>query len=620
MDAERNVRLPERDLCDSQYDAPVGVDNEWKVLVNCQMEQSLIEMEAWRRAWMPVFDIKPDPYTADIAQTESAKYILDEFLDRENFYLESLLADQNRDKYWTGVYFCGLRVEIDIQKVPLKQKVNDNIGAQVFGKIETTEQIRENYLMTPANVPLRYFRCDDRVLRQSDFRKAEDCFMVETISPATFYQRYKDNPIYNQDAVNSAMPIMQVDPAYWVQSIIWQIDIYHYFNRITKKYWIMVNRESLLLDTFMLYKHWQLPFSVGQCFPNVSCIYGFSIPRKVRVWKGYKNNILQNIIDGSRMWSWILLATSEDPTDGDLELIPWWVSLAKFNGGIQNMKQIDTRVDINWGISALSIIDDEVRKDTGIDQSAPVWPQANTLGQTEIIEENKALRQRASDQLRDLRLDRALTLTLSNIAQFAPHLLKKITEIKDSKTWKVIGSSEERPMIQVKNVTVKKRKVGGKEKVEEIIEDYGNYGYLELNPETLDWQLTVRVTTPSTMNKVLKSMAKDKADLLLAKRMEMEQMLWPDRAEELLPRKQVMEQYKQANGIDENMNPTTKKSQAKKKVMELAKKVKDLINLPQQNANPNQMAIPKQNTGTTPASPEWILAWAGGIQQGTMWI
>lgn len=30
-----------------------------------------------------------------------------------------------------------------------------------------------------------------------------------------------------------------------------------------------------------------------------------------------------------------------------------------------------------------------------------------------------------------------------------------------------------------------------------------------------------------------------------------------------------MEQYKQANGIDENMNPTTKKSQAKKKLMAL---------------------------------------------------
>lgn len=619
MDAERNPWLPEWDLCDAQYDAPVWVDNEWKVLVNCQMEQSLIEMEAWRRAWMPVFDIKPDPYTADIAQTESAKYILDEFLDRENFYLESLLADQNRDKYWTGVYFCGLRVEIDVIKVPDKQEVGSAVWEVVYGKKKTHDEVRENYLMTPASVPLRYFRCDDKVLRQSDFRKAEDCFMVETLSPATFYQRYKDNPTYNQQAVNSATPIMQVDPAYGVQSIIWQIDIYHYFNRITKKYSIMVNRESLLLDTYMLYKHGQLPFSVGQCYPNVSCIYGFSIPRKVRVWKGYKNNILQNIIDWSRMWSGILLATSEDPTDGDLELIPGGVSLAKFNWGIQNMKQIDTRVDINWGISALGIIDDEVRKDTGIDQSAPVWPQANTLGQTEIIEENKALRQRASDQLRDIWLDRALTLTLSNIAQFAPHLLKKITEIKDKETGQVIGESAERPMIQIKNVTVKKKKVNWSEKVEEIIEDFGNYGYLELNPETLDWQLTVRVTTPSTMNKVLKSMAKDKADQLLAKRIEMEQILWPDRAEELLPWADVMEQYKQANGIETDMNPTTKKSQAKKKVKILAGKVRDLINLPQ-NANPNQAAIPQQNTGGMQAQPEWVMAWAWGMQQATMWI
>ena len=45
MDAERNKMLFERATCDSQYEAPVLSDNEGKVLINCQLAQSLMEME-----------------------------------------------------------------------------------------------------------------------------------------------------------------------------------------------------------------------------------------------------------------------------------------------------------------------------------------------------------------------------------------------------------------------------------------------------------------------------------------------------------------------------------------------------------------------------------------------
>lgn len=64
--------------------------------------------------------------------------------------------------------------------------------------------------------------------------------------------------------------------------------------------------------------------------------------------------------------------------------------------------------------------------------NAPFAEQAPTLGQTEILEENKALRQKSKDQLRDMRLDDALTKTLCNIKQFAHILLAETKEIKDS--------------------------------------------------------------------------------------------------------------------------------------------------------------------------------------------
>lgn len=117
-----------------------------------------------------------------------------------------------------------------------------------------------------------------------------------------------------------------------------------------------------------------------------------------------------------------------------------------------------------------------------------------------------------------------LTHTLYNIAQFAPHLLKKHTDVKVD--GKVVGKASVRPQIQVQNVSVKKER--GQIVIEE---DYGNYGYLELTPETLDGDLTVRITTPSTWNKTLTSLAKDKAKELVSSYLELAQVFGPDALE-----------------------------------------------------------------------------------------
>jgi len=99
-------------------------------------------------------------------------------------------------------------------------------------------------------------------------------------------------------------------------------------------------------------------------------------------------------------------------------------------------------------------------------------------------------------------LDKALTMMLDNIAKFAPVVLRVITDLK-------VGSEEmplvQRPKIQIKDVKVNKKK--GKQYIEE---DYGSYGYLELNPETLTGDMTVNVVTPSTFNATLSSIQKER--------------------------------------------------------------------------------------------------------------
>jgi hypothetical protein len=89
--------------------------------------------------------------------------------------------------------------------------------------------------------------------------------------------------------------------------------------------------------------------------------------------------------------------------------------------------------------------------------NAPFESAADTLGQTEIIEENKQLRYKAIDEARDLALDDALYMTLQNISQFAPILLKRKQVIKND-DGEIIKEIEKRPTIQIKNVSIKKEK------------------------------------------------------------------------------------------------------------------------------------------------------------------
>lgn len=67
---------------------------------------------------MPKFDVKPDPFTPNIQEVEASKYVLDEFLDRENFYKQQMLADQRGEQYGTRVLYDGLRMEIQTIREP----------------------------------------------------------------------------------------------------------------------------------------------------------------------------------------------------------------------------------------------------------------------------------------------------------------------------------------------------------------------------------------------------------------------------------------------------------------------------------------------------------------------
>lgn len=579
MDSERQSGIidwiTEWKVCEEQYIAPTAEDNEGNFVPNSLMEQNTIEMELWRRAGMPKFDVKPDPFTANIAEAEAAKYVLDNFLDRENFYKQQMEADQRGEIYGTRVFYTWLRMEREIVKELNAEKT---VGSSPWAEFYDTNNYKENeritYFMTPMALKIQDLLIDDRNFRQPDFDLAEDCVMIERLAPETFRQRYEDNKLFNQDVVKSSFPINDEQTSLQTIPSRGQIVLYHYFNKITKTYGIVVNKNWLLYEGALTYVHGKLPFSVGQCYPNAMCICWRSTPRKLRSEKAFENDLYESTMKAARLTASKILITSWEPTE-DIITVPWTISLAKFNGGIEGTKDIDTRVDILPMLKATEIVESKKRQNTWVDINAPFQEQAPTLWQTEIIEENKAMRQRAKDTLRDMRLDDALTKTLCNIKQFAPILLATRKEIVLDDN--VIKKTYEFPKLTLKNVSVKKTKDWPV-----FTEDLWNIWYLELKPDTIQWNLTVRVVTPNTINKTLVALEKERVKEMIDNFILLAKIVWLERVEEYVPLKDIMDKMTQVYGYSRDMTPSTKLAEKKKALYDQIKSIRDMIKAAQE--------------------------------------
>ena len=79
----------------------------------------------------------------------------------------------------------------------------------------------------------------------------------------------------------------------------------------------------------------------------------------------------------------------------------------------------------------MEVINAEIRQDTWEDPRAGFEAPEDTLGQTEIVEENKTIRVKSIHESRDIALDKALTYTLQNIAYELKRRKKELPIFKE---------------------------------------------------------------------------------------------------------------------------------------------------------------------------------------------
>lgn len=625
MKSVREPFLAEWTMCDDQYAAEIYEDNRGKLYVNNKMEQGLMEFELGRTAWLPAFDVKPDWYRVDVQKLEASRYTLDYFLDKEMFYKEHRAWRIDKGIYGTGIFYTGIRMEVDT--VPVYGGTAANTTDAFFNNNEQKEEKRISWFFTPKNLPIRLVLFDDRVMWQSNFRLCEDCIMIELITHEELTQRYEWVKGFDQKVIEEAIPCALEERYYGKQNVNDKmIILYHYMNKRDKTYAINVNQSSMLYEGKLPYPDGELPIVVCQHYPMNSCLYGIGICNKVRMEKAYKNNMLQYIIDGARLGSGKLIAVwgSGESVDGDIFVSSGEISLARFTNSMTDMRDIDTRVDINGPLAVIEQIDKQVVVNTGLNLQSVFEPPAEQLGTVEIIEENKQIRNKSIDEARDHAIDDSYTKVLKNIALFAPELLKETKKVLVD--GKEVGEvTVTRPQIQIPGVTIEKN---WKQSV--ITKDMGNYGYLELWPETLDSGLCVRIVTANTYNSTMAVIEKNKMNEMLTKYVEMAQIpgMLPILQQEM-PLEQILQKYKVVFWLDDKaLVADTKQDKIRKENDEKISSIQALLKTAQ-NVQPTQAPGWEQSPqGADPAM--WmqdVALWTGnpvppgggGEVQGALW-
>jgi len=136
-----------------------------------------------------LYDIVPDGYRADVKKLETARYVLEYFIDKEKRWTENRRWKMDKSKYGTGIFFTGIRQDIDI--VPTYKEKDETSTVDAFwDQKQMVEETRTGWKFSPQNVPIRMFLMDDRAMRQSDFNRVQDCIMLEFLTKEELEQRY----------------------------------------------------------------------------------------------------------------------------------------------------------------------------------------------------------------------------------------------------------------------------------------------------------------------------------------------------------------------------------------------------------------------------------------------
>ena len=473
----RAKRQPFDALWDSyevQRNAVSFYDNNGELQANIPLEKTLWEIHMGRTNGKATFDIVPD-WQADRNELEPTRYSMNFFLNgkwKDNFWEENKYMRENRWMYGSGIFFTGPRNYKDVQW-NLKDNAEVSSNTDLLKQANFNRVMNETWFFFPKSIHPKDFFIDDNAYWQPNVQYADDCIYKEKVTATEFNNRYANNSAFvNTQTVQywrDINPKNRDDTSIDVRHVI----LYHYFHRVTKKYIIMANENVIIYNGLYLYNDGKLPFVNIQFYANSNRFWGEGIPERVFYLKVYKSEILQDMLSGAAMSSWVhMIVGNDDQIGQDWQLWGRWLNLWRTTWGMDHPQQINTSPNLTYFSNVLELLDKYVITDSGINPMEAAETDAPTLWQQELIEANKSVRNSSVDENYNLGLWDAMTQMLDRIKQFAPALLKQTIKSKDGKVLKTIF-----PKITVPNMKIEKK--NGKQI---FTEDIGKFWYFELKP------------------------------------------------------------------------------------------------------------------------------------------
>ena len=594
------------DNFDNNVTAVSFYDNEWNLNVNIPLEKTLKEIYMWRTDWKISYDIVPDGQ-ADVEELQPAKYALNFFLDwnwKDNFWKENKRNRDLKSHYGSAIFYTWIRKYIDY-RYDIKEDADINWNEDLLSEKNFEEKENITWFFHPKAIHPRDFYVDDNAYGSPDMQKAEDCIYKEKLTATELELRYWRDKTFNIDGV-----WYYIDPEPKNKNDEWvsnrSILLYHYFNRITKTYLIVANRKHIIYSGKYLYNDGKLPFDNIQHYTNENRFRWEWIPERVSYLKAYKSEVFQDILTGAEMASWInLVVWNDDEVGQDWTIWGRQMNLWRTTWWADRVQPINTSINLWFFTAVLDLIEKQVTIDTWINPTEQFDPISDKVGIVEIMEANKAVRNRSVDENYNIWLDNILTMTLARIKQFAPSLLSE--KIQEWEVTKVIF-----PSIRIDNYKVERK--WGKQIFTESI---WKYWYFELKPDVVQW-VWVKVVTAST-NSILPILERQKVAEYMTNvvtplvNLATADQTWETmtKLKEWLRFEDLLWWVNDSYGYDMNwLKANTEKDKIAKANLEKLKKLKEVLSInPTQNVWETSWVPMQGQAWETPNPMQW--AWEG---------
>lgn len=174
---------------------------------------------------------------------------------------------ENKWRLGSGIFFTGPRNYKDY-RYSLKEDASITSDTDILDQKNFEKIMNETWFFFPKGIHPKDFFIDDNAYGQPDVQYADDCIYKERVTATEFNNRYAKNKAFkNQEKVTywqDINPKNKDDRSIDVRHVV----LYHYFHRVTKKYVIMANENTIIYNGLYLYNDGKLPFVNVQHYSN----------------------------------------------------------------------------------------------------------------------------------------------------------------------------------------------------------------------------------------------------------------------------------------------------------------------------------------------------------------